>query len=85
MQRRTNANHLVNLGNITNINLTLNVVNEITTKRRQTSRASSVPYQHQSLGIKVALNRLMHLISTAKKSNSIQRRFDLPNMVIMIA
>ncbi len=51
VQRCANTNHLVDLGDVGNINLTFDVVNKITLKWRQFALCPSMPNQNQSLGI----------------------------------
>jgi hypothetical protein len=52
VQRCANTNHLVDLGDVSNINLTFDIVNKITPKWCLSSRCPSIPNQNQSLGIK---------------------------------
>ena len=66
-----NPNDLIDFCYVTNINITLKVVNQVTTKRCQSRRPTSISNNNQRFGIKVASGRLVHLISTTKQSNLI--------------
>ncbi len=58
--------NLVDFCYVTNVNITLSIVDEVATKRCQPRRPTGVPNKNQCLGIDMVGDWLMHLISTTK-------------------
>ena len=51
VQISPNTNNLVDFSYVTNVNITLNIVDEVATKRCQARRPTNVPNKNHRLGI----------------------------------
>ena len=85
VQRSSNTNHFIDFCYITNINITLNIANKVATKRCQPADPPVSHIRIKVLGSRWPGTDWVHLKSTTKTSNSIQRRLDLLHMIIVIA